>query len=98
LSGLRPDAGDFLCTKRSHSIAQLGPLCRAEQLAWPRGCRRGLSEFSPRRLRLGLSEFHSRRSQAGSTGNAHGAGHRGGLLFGDFSLGRTRESHRRLDV
>jgi len=49
-------------------------------------------------LRLGLSEFHSRRGQAGSTGYAHRARHRGGLLFGDFSLGRTRESHRRPDV
>src|SRR5262249_45262994 len=41
---------------------------------------------------------HSRRGRAGSTGYAHSARHRGGLLFGDFSLGRTRESHRRPDV
>jgi len=33
-----------------------------------------------------LSEFHSRRGQAGSTGYAHRARHRGGLLFGDFLL------------
>jgi len=54
-----------------------------------------LSTWAP----LGAScEFHSRRGQAGSTGYAHSARHRGGLLFGDFSLGRTRESHRRPDV
>ena len=49
---------------------------------------------------LGAScEFHSRRGQAGSTGYARmRARYRGGLLFGDFSLGRTRESHRRPDV
>src|SRR6185295_1353415 len=43
----------------------------------------------------GSCEFHSRRGQAGSTGYAYSARYRGGLLFGDFSLGRTRESHRR---
>jgi hypothetical protein len=32
------------------------------------------------------TEFHSRRGQAGSTGDAHRARHRGGLLFGDFLL------------
>ena len=31
-------------------------------------------------------------------GHAHRARYRGGLLFGDFSLGQTRESHRRPDV
>ena len=42
-----------------------------------------LSTWAP----LGAScEFHSRRGQAGSTGYAHSARYRGGLLFGDFLL------------
>ena len=88
----------LIAPKRLTAVRSWRPLCRAEPLASPRGCRRVLFELSPRRLRLELSEFHSRRGRAGSTGNAHSARHRGGLLFGTFLLTEqeTTQLRRRL--
>jgi hypothetical protein len=78
-------------------LTQLGPLCRAEQLAWPRGCRRGLFEHVGalgRIVRVPQPPRSSRQHRV----RANACAIPGWRSLWLLSLGQARESNRRPDV